>query len=216
MVRMGSSGWALKGYLVTRLLGLGVVALLALSAGPAAGQEAGEARVSMDHFVFEPAEITVAAGTTVTWTYDDDPDDPQPNCEWPPFRLTEACPGHSTTAVDRGPDGEPLWDSGVHRAEGFPYSRTFTEPGRYEYYCIVHGGDEPNNPLTAMNGVVVVTAAGEGAPAEGEADGVVADDSAPTSGGAGAGTLPRTGAAPGYLIGACLLLAADRLRARRR
>jgi hypothetical protein len=77
------------------------------------------------------------------------------------------CPGHSTTAVDRGTDGRPLWDSGVHRADGFPFSVTFTKPGTYHYICTVHGGSNANNPVTMMEGDVVVfaPAGGSGATA---------------------------------------------------
>ena len=117
--------------------------------------------VKMIHFTFDPPTVTIAAGATVTWTYDEVATDPQPGCESPEFRLVPAvsCPGHSTTAVAVGSDGTPLWDSGVHRADGFPYSHTFTTPGTYAYYCVVHGGPNPNNPLTHMDGTIVVTAA---------------------------------------------------------
>ena len=147
------------------------VASLVLLASTLAGGGAADAAVNargadvttvkMIHFTFDPATITIPAGSTVTWTYDEDPADPQPGCESPEFRLVPAltCPGHSTTAVQLGADGAPLWDSGVHRADGFPYSHTFTTPGTYAYYCVVHGGPNPNNPLTHMDGTIVVTAA---------------------------------------------------------
>src|SRR5689334_7726202 len=124
-------------------------------------QPAEPTTVKMTHFTFDPPTVTVPAGSTVTWTYDEVATDLQPGCESLEFRLVPgvACPGHSTTAVDFGSDGAPLWDSGVHRADGFPYSHTFNTPGTYAYYCVVHGGPNPNNPLTHMDGVIVVTAA---------------------------------------------------------
>lgn len=115
----------------------------------------------MIEFTFDPPTLTVEAGTTVTWTYDESATNPVPNCESPVFRLVPplSCPGHSTTSSTAGSDGKPLWDSGLHRAEGFPFAYTFSTPGTYPYYCVVHGGDNPNNPITMMNGTIVVTAA---------------------------------------------------------
>jgi plastocyanin len=148
-----------------RRLGSAVAAagalFLALPARPAAAADAPAAvSVSMKQFAFMPASITVAVGGTVTWTYDEEPTD-VPGCESPVFQTVPGvnCPGHSATAAAAGPDGAPLFDSGVHRADGFPFTTRFTAPGTYEYFCTVHGGPNPNNPLTAMNGTVVVTAA---------------------------------------------------------
>ena len=64
------------------------------------------------------------------------------------------CPGHSVTALAKGRDGKPLFNSGVHRASGFPWSRTFTKPGTYRYYCIPHGNGA--SPITHMDAVVIV------------------------------------------------------------
>lgn len=75
------------------------------------------------------------------------------------------CPGHSTTAYTKGADGKPLWDSGLHRADGFPFSFRFDAPGTYACFCVVHGCENPNNPLTAMNGEVVVQPAAAAASA---------------------------------------------------
>jgi plastocyanin len=46
-------------------------------------------------------------------------------------------------------DDDGLWNSGSHSG-GYQYTRQFTSPGRYKYYCTVHGA--------AMTGTVVVTA----------------------------------------------------------
>ena len=147
---------------------LGALALLvgslawSLPVSPARAAEAPRsASVSMKEFAFMPVTITVRQGGTVTWTYDESATDPVPNCETvalqPPSPVT--CPGHSTTAIDKGSDGKALWDSGVHRADGFPYTVTFPKPGTYHYICVVHGGAGKNNPVTNMEGDVVVEAA---------------------------------------------------------
>lgn len=122
-------------------------------------------KVSMKSFAFSPATVHVPAGGAVTWTYDETSTDL--GCESPVFQtpLPVNCPGHSTTAVDKGPDGKPLWDSGVHRANGFPYSHVFTKPGTYHYICVVHGGANANNPLTHMEGDIIVDAASAATPA---------------------------------------------------
>lgn len=135
-----------------RLL-VSVLAVAALVLAPLQSQAAPNKKVSMIHFGFEPEAITVKVGTTVTWTYDEESTDPIPNCESPYFQSPSprTCKGHSTTSAKKG-----LWDSGVGRAKAFPFSYTFDTPGKYKYYCKLHGGPNPNNPATSMNGVVTV------------------------------------------------------------
>ena len=113
-------------------------------------------RVEMREFKFIPATLTIRVGQTVTWTYDESITNPMPNCETLQTGIPGAgCPGHSTTSFAKGPNGKPLWDSGVHRADGFPFAFKFTKPGTYKYYCIPHGG--PNDSaLTQMDGVITV------------------------------------------------------------
>lgn len=77
---------------------------------PAAGLEAS---VSIEALAFGPAELTVAAGTTVTWTND------------------EAGIPHTTTSDDG------VWDSGTLQPGG-SFSFTFDEPGSYPYSCTIH------------------------------------------------------------------------------
>jgi plastocyanin len=117
-------------------------------------------KVSMVSFTFSPATITIQAGGTVTWTYDEKPTSFPPGCEFPALQSPSpaTCPGHSTTSATVGPDGKPLWDSSVHRAAGFPFAHRFNTPGTYHYFCVVHGGPHPNNPVTHMNGDIVVVA----------------------------------------------------------
>jgi amicyanin len=68
--------------------------------------------VTIDNFVFEPAKLTVKAGTTVTWTnHDDIP--------------------HTVAAKDRSFKSKAM-DSDES------YSFTFTTPGEYDYFCSLH------------------------------------------------------------------------------
>jgi plastocyanin len=147
---------------VRRAAGLGgLIVTLALVVPPVGGRAAdspSSVTVSMKSFAFSPVSVAVAQGGTVTWTYDETATDL--GCESPVFQtpLPVNCPGHSTTAVDKGTDGKVLWDSGVHRAEGFPFKVTFPKAGTYHYICTVHGGAAANNPVTMMEGDVVVFA----------------------------------------------------------
>jgi plastocyanin len=70
------------------------------------------AAVGIDDFAFTPRELVVPAGTTVTWTnHDEEP--------------------HTITAA-QGAFGS----AGLAHEEDF--SRTFTVPGRYDYFCALH------------------------------------------------------------------------------
>ena len=74
-----------------------------------------------------PAVDTVAAGTTVTWTWSN----------------TGSTP-HSVKS-----EGTPSFASSqVLTGSGMTYTTTFTTPGTYEYECAVHG--------EAMSGTIVV------------------------------------------------------------
>ena len=191
---------------VTRaLFAVGVLLVFGSSTGAAPAQasrraEGDPTRVKMIHFTFDPDTITVPEGTTEVWTYDESASDPEPNCESPEFQTpVVVCPGHSTTSSTLGTNNAPLWDSGVHRADGFPFQFTFAAAGTYPYYCSVHGGPNANNPLTAMNGTVVVTAANNAGSSE----------AAPptTEASVAASRLPRTGG-PAWLSVGLLVLGA--------
>jgi plastocyanin len=64
-------------------------------------------------WVFEPAEITVPAGTTVTW-------------EW------QADDKHSATADDGS------FDSGIIQQRGATWQHKFGGPGEFPYSCTPH------------------------------------------------------------------------------
>lgn len=82
-------------------------------ASPATAPRA-EAAVAIVGYAYDPPQLTVAAGTTVLWTNQDDV-------------------AHTVTADDGS------FDSG-QMGQGKPatLSRTFTEPGTYTYHCIYH------------------------------------------------------------------------------
>jgi plastocyanin len=69
--------------------------------------------VTIENFAYAPAALTVKAGTTVTWTNQDQ--DP-----------------HTVTSADGGPLHSPTLTNG----QSFQY--TFTTPGHFDYLCSVH------------------------------------------------------------------------------
>lgn len=98
-----------------RLLYLAVLSMVAMLVFvPAAWAQGQEVTVSMEDNFFEPANITVEPGTTVTW-------------------VQNGANGHTTTSDDG------LWDSGlIDGGSGESYSFTFDEPGTFNYHCIPH------------------------------------------------------------------------------
>ena len=82
------------------------------AAGPRT-RSPGGIEVKIDNFSFGPMTMTVAAGTTVTWTNDDDVP-------------------HTVVSDDKTTFKSKALDTG----EQFSY--TFTKPGKYAYFCSVH------------------------------------------------------------------------------
>jgi len=93
------------------LLPLGVVAFATRNA-LAGSQEIPAAQVKIDNFSFTPTTLTVAPGTTVTWTNSDDVP-------------------HTVVSDDK------LFKSKVLDTDE-KFSYTFTKPGTYPYFCSVH------------------------------------------------------------------------------
>ena len=93
------------------LLVLGVVAFTAMNAR-AGSQDNPVAQVKIDNFSFTPTTLTVAPGTTVTWTNSDDVP-------------------HTVVSDDK------LFKSKVLDTDE-KFSYTFTKPGTYPYFCSVH------------------------------------------------------------------------------
>lgn len=114
--------------------------------GGAPAGSAGEAQVTMQDVSFQPQELNVQPGATITWTNEDD------------F-------AHTVTAGTRAnPSG--LFDSG-NVAAGDTFSFTFEEAGTYEYFCSLHDG---------MRGVIVVGEGDGGASQSGEGPSGGTDD----------------------------------------
>ena len=88
------------------------------AAPPAPGDTSAAARTgatvkaSMKSIAFQPGRIEIPTGTTVAWTNND-------------------AVQHTVTAVDRS------FDSG-NMAPGASWPHTFTKPGTYQFFCVVH------------------------------------------------------------------------------
>jgi len=102
-------------------VGVAVVAIAALFAvgrvvpvrGSQTSQDrAEEVKVTIDNFSFTPQDITVKAGTTVTWVNQDDV----------PHTVVSNEKKFKSKALDTDDK----------------FSFTFNDPGTYEYYCSVH------------------------------------------------------------------------------
>lgn len=98
-----------------RLLQLTMISLVALlTFAPSAWAQGEEVTVKMEDNFFDPANITIEPGTTVTW-------------------VQSGNHPHTTTSYD------DLWDSGfIAGGSGGTFSFTFDEPGTYDYFCIPH------------------------------------------------------------------------------
>jgi amicyanin len=79
---------------------------------PTASAQAAAAEVQIDQFTFAPQQVTVKAGTTVTWINDDDV----------PHTVASSTKLFKSKTLDTK-------DS---------FSFTFTTPGTYEYFCSLH------------------------------------------------------------------------------
>jgi plastocyanin len=99
--------------LIVAACGAGTASPAASQAASPAGPAAGPGAVSIIDFGFQPADLTVAAGSTVTWTNT----------------------GAATHTV-KWSDGTPE-SSGL--AAGATYDRTFDAAGSYPYVCGIHG-----------------------------------------------------------------------------
>ncbi|HMA57645.1 MAG TPA: cupredoxin family copper-binding protein [Pseudolabrys sp.] len=93
---------------LTKLLVAGAAVAHLLAATPAAAEDVA---VKIGNFTFGPQDLKVKAGTTVTWTNEDD------------IPHTVVSPNN--------------FKSKVMDTEG-TYSFTFTTPGTYKYFCSLH------------------------------------------------------------------------------
>jgi plastocyanin len=96
-----------------RLLGAAVLAaaLAAASLTPVRAY-AEDVTVKIDNFTFEPQQLTVKAGTTVTWINEDDI----------PHTVVASARTFKSKALDTDDK----------------FSFTFTTPGSFEYFCGLH------------------------------------------------------------------------------
>jgi plastocyanin len=108
----------MKSYIGTAVfcVGLfGAVASAMIHGGPiarAAEQKGTAQSISIDNFSFTPKEITVAAGTTITWVNRDDV----------PHTVVSPDKKFRSKALDTDDQ----------------FSFTFTDAGTYNYFCSVH------------------------------------------------------------------------------
>jgi plastocyanin len=88
---------------------------------------------------FEPAELTIPKGTTVTWQH--------------VSGSTHTATADPSRASDQAnvalPEGVEPWDSG-NATSGQTWSYTFDVPGTYRYFCAPHEGG-------GMVGTITVT-----------------------------------------------------------
>jgi plastocyanin len=88
--------------------------LLVASPLPLRAANAAEASISIDNFTFTPAELTVVAGTQVTWINHDD------------------IPHLVVDSKDPQAMKSPPLDTGDK------FAFIFAKPGRYPYFCALH------------------------------------------------------------------------------
>jgi plastocyanin len=91
-----------------RSLGVAIAAVMILHAGTVRAEDT---VIHIDNFTFEPAQLTVKVGTTVTWTNRDDI----------PHTIVSAGKFRSKTMDTDG-----------------TFSFTFTTAGEYKYFCSLH------------------------------------------------------------------------------
>jgi plastocyanin len=94
------------------LLGAFLVGAAFAAAALATARAAGDATVKIDNFTFEPLQLTVKAGTAVTWINEDDI----------PHTVVATNKTFRSKALDTDDK----------------FSFTFTTAGTYEYFCSLH------------------------------------------------------------------------------
>lgn len=90
------------------------------------------AEVTLQTFRFEPGEIEIAVGETVTWTNNDD----ILHTVTSGIGQEQGVPGVSKNK-DAKPDG--LFDQQMDGV-GATFEFTFEEAGKYDYFCAIHPG----------------------------------------------------------------------------
>lgn len=98
---------------VAAALGAAFAPLLAGMIVPVWAQQAPAGAISIDNFTFNPKQVTVKAGTTVTWTNHDD--------------IPHGIASSSNTFTR---------SKALTTDDSFSF--TFTTPGTYQYFCYLH------------------------------------------------------------------------------
>jgi len=104
---------------------LAIAAALFLPARRAQAEE--ENMIHIDNFTFQPKEMKVKVGTTVTW-------------------MNAGTTAHSATAIDKSFNTRNL-------QPGETKSVTFSTPGTFVYHCVFHGNPDDKS---GMIGTVIV------------------------------------------------------------
>ncbi len=117
-----------------------------LIAGSSAQQEA------LQGLQFYPNSITINAGDTITWSF------PSGEPHTVTFLGPLKAPPPPTDPGAPVPAGGKTYDGSIYTSSGFvllgkTYALTFTKPGVYPYYCLLHD-------RTGMTGVVTVNPTG--------------------------------------------------------
>src|SRR5438067_12122041 len=90
--------------------------IVALGVGPAVAQDAPPPTVRMGTFTFMSPEVHISPGTIVSW-------------------VNGSNNTHTVTADDGAFDSSDV-------PSGESFSMSFDAPGRYQYYCVYHGGPD--------------------------------------------------------------------------
>jgi plastocyanin len=118
-----------------------LVLLAAVGASGALAAPASAADVTIRGFAFEPVEVNIAQGESVTWTFAGPDTNHSVTSDAGQADSWDSDPGRNPTAADH-----PIGDTFDHR---------FDVPGTFRYFCKVH---------PSMRGRVVVRGAGEPPP----------------------------------------------------
>lgn len=103
---------------------------------------ASTAQVDMKDLKYSPASLTIAVGTTVTWTNLD------------PFGHTVSPTDTTAWGTEGSGDATDQW-----LAQNDEWSFTFTDAGTYDYYCLPHASkDAETGQWRGMTGTVIVSA----------------------------------------------------------
>lgn len=109
------------------------------SDGVSLPRHAAAAHVEMENIQFEPRELRVPVGATVTWTNHD------------PVEHTVTPTDKALWGTEGSGDDPERWLAG-----GDTWSFTFASPGVYTYYCIPHASRGPDGAWRGMVGTIIV------------------------------------------------------------